>query len=487
MKILMAASEMAPYAKTGGLGDVLGALPRALAREGHQVLVMLPLYQSIDLTQLPVVRLPESLKVEVGGKSYEYRLHVLRDRRRNFRVVFVQIADLFDRPGLYVDQETGEDFVDNDIRFVAFSRTVLDGAGALDFQPDVVHVHDWQTAFVPALLKIAGEKYPHFARTKTVLTIHNLAHQGTFPGERFAHLDVPPEHFAPGRAFEFYKDVNLLKAGIVFADKITTVSNRYAQEIQTGKFGCGLDGVLRQREADIVGILNGVDYAVWSPSRDRHIPYRYLPANLGGKKKTRVELMNEAGLPIRDNHPLIGIVSRLAHQKGFDLIEEAADRLFERDLQMVVLGTGDEKYHRLFEQLQAKYPDKLRCYFRMDERLAHMIEAGSDIFLMPSLFEPCGLNQMYSLKYGTVPIVHTVGGLADTIKDFDQGTGVGNGFVFDEESPEAMLETIDRALVIFAKRRTWYKVVKNGMLQDHSWNRAVAEYVDLYHQLLTSA
>ena len=487
MKILMAASEMAPYIKTGGLGDVLGALPKALAHQGHTVLAMLPLYKSIDLARLPVSRNRESYRVKVAGTSYEYRLHILKGRHRNLRVAFIEMPKLFDRSSLYVDPKTGEDYVDNDVRFIAFGRAVLDAAKKLDFEADIIHVHDWQTAIIPALLKTTPDEFPFLSEARTVLTIHNLAHQGKFAKKNFANLDIPPAHFAPGRALEFYGEVNLLKAGIVFADKITTVSSRYAEEIQTGRFGCGLQGVLQERKADIVGILNGVDYSVWSPSRDKYISYRYHPANLGGKKKTRVELMNEAGLPIRDKHPLVGIVSRLAHQKGFDLIEEAADRLFERDLQMVVLGTGDEKYHRLFELLENKYPDKLKCYFRMDERLAHMIEAASDIFLMPSLFEPCGLNQMYSLKYGTVPIVHAVGGLADTIEEFDLETGQGNGFTFDEESPEALLAAVDRALKIFVKRRTWSMIVKNGIQQDHSWNRAVTEYANLYLQLMTSA
>jgi len=415
------------------------------------------------------------------------RVATVADRKIGLTCCFVVNKHYFDRQELYINPVTGTDYADNDERFAFFARGVLMATREFGFQPDVIHCHDWQAALIPVMLKEHFSDEPLFRHTRTVLTIHNLAHQGTAEAERFEILGLDEKLFVPGGPLEFYGKVSFLKAGISFADKITTVSPRYAGEIQTGRFGCGLEGVLKERAADLVGILNGVDYTVWSPSRDKLIPYRYHPANLGGKKKTRVELLNLAGLPIREGVPLIGMVTRLAEQKGLDLVEEAADRLMSRNLQVVVLGTGETRYHKLFQMLQQKYRDRLRCFLRLDERLAHMIEAGADMFLMPSLFEPWLLNQIYSLKYGTVPIVHRVGGLADTIVDYDPEAGEGTGFVFDEESPEALLEAVDRALALFVKKRMWGKLVKNGMRQDFSWDDAVQQYLALYLNLIGSA
>ncbi len=486
MRILMAASEMAPFAKTGGLGDVLGALPEALAAAGHEVLVIIPRYQSIKLDGLRTSHPEWTLSVSAGGSSQPLRLALVSHRKHKLSYGFVVHSRYFERAGLYVDPATGKDYPDNDDRFAFFARSVLAASREIGFQPDIIHCHDWQAALIPVFLREDKDPDDFFRFSRTVLTIHNLAHQGTFEADRFDNLGLDAKLFAPGAALEFYKQVNFLKAGICYADKINTVSPRYAEEIQTRKFGCGLEGVLKERSKDLTGILNGVDYTVWSPSRDRLIPYRYHQANLGGKKKTRVELMIRAGLPIREKTPLIGMVTRLAQQKGLDLIEEAADRLMARDLQMVVLGTGEERYHKLFAMLQEKYPDRMRFFQRLDETLAHLIEAGSDMFLMPSLFEPCGLNQIYSLKYGTIPIVHKVGGLADTIIDYDPDTGEGTGFVFDEESPEALLDAVDRAQALFVKKRPWGKLVKNGMRQNFSWDDAVQEYSALYLALIGS-
>lgn len=483
MKILMAASEMAPYIKTGGLGDVLGALPKTLAARGHKVAVCLPYYRSLTVPAAGVRAFPEEISIPVGARSYGARVYEVRQPRNKVRIWLIRCDHFFGRDSLYIDPETQADYADNDERFIFFSRAIFEAASQAVFQPDILHVHDWQTALAPVFMKTAHKSRAMFAETRSVLTIHNLAHQGTFPPDRYPMLGLSPDLFRPGEPFEFYGKINFLKAGIVFADKITTVSPNYAREITTEPFGAGLHGVLQGRSSDLVGILNGVDYTVWSPSRDRRIPYRYHINNLGGKRKTRVELMNTLGLPIREGVPLIGVVSRLAHQKGFDLIAAAADRMFEMNIQMVVLGVGEEKYHRLFEDLERRYPDKLRCFFRLDEDLAHMIEAGSDIFLMPSLFEPCGLNQIYSLKYGTVPLVHSVGGLADTITEFDPETGEGNGFAFDEATPEALLATIRRAVGMFGKKRIWTRLMKNGMGQDYSWARVVGKYEDLYREL----
>jgi starch synthase len=486
MKILMAASEMVPYIKTGGLGDVLGALPKTLAARGHEVVVCLPYYRSLTVPVADVRRFPEDIAIPVGDRTYSARVYEVRQPRNKLNVWLIRCDHFFGRDSLYIDPDTGADYADNDERFIFFTRAVFEAPSQAMFLPDILHVHDWQTALAPVYLKQLHRTRALYVDTKSVLTIHNLAHQGTFPPERYPLIGLSPDLMRPGEPFEFYGKINLLKAGIVHADKITTVSPRYAREITTEPFGAGLHGVLQGRSNDLVGILNGVDYTVWSPSRDRRIPYRYHINNLGGKRKTRVELMNAIGLPIRERVPLIGVISRLAHQKGFDLMAAAAERLFQMDIQMVVLGVGDEKYHRLFDELQQRYPDKLKCFFRLDEDLAHMIEAGSDIFLMPSLFEPCGLNQIYSLKYGTVPLVHAVGGLADTIVDFDPDTGEGTGFVFDQATPEALIDTVARAIAVFQKKRAWTRLMKNGMQQDYSWARVVGKYEELYRELLGS-
>lgn len=483
MRIVVAASEMTPLAKTGGLGDVLGALPRAMAREGHDVRVFLPHYPSIDLAGRKVTRIGGHITVDVGGTPHEVNLSVVKDRQRGLEVILVGCDHYFDRPALYVDPETGKDYPDNDERFILFGRAVMESCRAIGLRPDVIHAHDWQAALLPVFLKTHYANDEVFAGAKSVLTIHNLAHQGLFPGERFRLLNLPDALFGAEQPVEFYGQVNFLKAGINFADKITTVSERYAEEIQTGKFGCGLEGVLAGRKDDLVGILNGVDYTVWSPSRDKNIPYRYHINNLAGKRMTKVELLNTAGLPVRDQSPLVGMIARLVQQKGLDLIAEAADRMLALDLQFIVLGTGEEKYHKLLTMLQERHPDKVRVYLRHDEKLAHQIEAGADAFLMPSLFEPCGLNQMYSLKYGTVPIVNHVGGLADTIEPFDPEKKAGTGFVFNEETPEALLASIEEMVRTYSRRRLWTGLMKNGMRQDYSWGRAVAKYIELFHSL----
>ncbi|MBU0983150.1 MAG: glycogen/starch synthase, partial [candidate division Zixibacteria bacterium] len=316
---------------------------------------------------------------------------------------------------------------------------------------------------------------------------HNLGYQGLFDGDRFPRLGLP-ESMMTGMtgAMEFYKRSNFLKAGIVLADKVTTVSEQYAREIQSGEeFGFGLEGVLTNRAGDLHGIVNGVDYAVWAPSRDKHLPYRYNLSNLSGKRMTKVELLGKAGLPVRDKVPLVGIITRMASQKGMDLIIDGADELLSMNLQMIALGTGDKEYQDALKVLEAKYPDQLKVYLAFDDALAHRIEAGSDIFLMPSRYEPCGLNQMYSLKYGTVPVVRRVGGLADTVVDYDPTTGEGTGFVFDEYTSEAMLAAVRRAVTLYARRQKWVKLMKAGMRQDYSWTRSAGKYVKLYESIVS--
>lgn len=487
LKILMAASEVAPFARTGGLGDVLGSLPKALAKLGHEVKVFLPRYRAIDRS-LALARLGWSLDIGSGDGAKPMVLEMLKDTRTKVEYYFVRNDEYFDRPEFYRDPETGEDYDDNDQRFIFFSRAVLEGVKKLGWKPDIIHAHDWQAALVAAYAKTTYAKDAFFRNTRSVLTIHNLGYQGLFPGKHFELLELPREmFFAMSGPFEFFGKVNFLKGGISLADKITTVSPKYAEEIQSGdEFGCGLQGVLQGRARDLVGILNGVDYTVWSPTRDKKIPYRYNVSNLAGKRKNKVELLGSAGLPIREKAPLIGMITRLTAQKGLDLIEEAAEQLFEMNMQMIVLGTGDEQYHTLLQELQAQYPDKLKVNLRFDDALAHKIEAAADIFLMPSRWEPCGLNQLYSLKYGTVPVVRAVGGLADTVTDYDPLSGNGTGFTFTEYEPSAMIDAIERAVDLFPKKRSWAKVVKAGMTRNFSWENSAAEYSQLFEQLIGS-
>ena len=485
LRILEVASEVAPFARTGGLGDVVGALPKAFARLGHEVKVFLPRYGFIKGNELGLRSLDLKLSVSAWGKSTPFSLELHHDSRTKVDHYFVKNDFYFDRSEFYVDPATGKDYLDNDDRFIFFCRAALESIKKLNWRPDIIHIHDWQAALIPAFLKTTYAADEFFRNTRTVLTIHNLGYQGIFPAGRFKRIELPENmFFAMTGPFEFFGKVNLLKGGLMLADKLTTVSGQYAKEIQsTEEYGYGLQGVLTERKPDLVGILNGVDYTVWSPSRDKQIPYKFTVSNLSGKRKNKVELMQYAHLPLRDTAPLIGMISRLTDQKGWDLIEEAADDLFSMNIQMIVLGTGDQKYVDLLKKLEKKHPDKLRAYITFDDALAHRIEAASDIFLMPSRWEPCGLNQLYSLKYGTVPVVRKVGGLADTVIDWDPKTQTGTGFVFQEYDTIEMVASLKRALAVFSRKRTWIKIVKAGMGQDFSWDRSAKKYSELFERL----
>ncbi len=484
-KILMVASEAGPYVRTGGLGDVMGALPSALAAQGCDVKVILPRYATIDgaIHRLSVAL--DAIEVPDGETMNHASVERAGDPPSGVDVLFVGNAEYFGRADLYVDPKTGIDYEDNDRRFAFFGRAALEVVRQLDWVPDVIHVHDWQAAMIPAYLSLPEVRSPFFDRTRTVLTIHNLGYQGLFEAERFAALGLPEEMFyAATGALEFFGQVNFLKGGIALADKVTTVSVKYAEEIKTNEeFGCGLDGILAERGEDVSGILNGVDYSIWSPKTDKLIPHRYGLSNLSGKRMSRIELIHKTGLPLRDRHPLVGMVTRLASQKGIDLLVEGAEEIFAMDLQMIILGTGDEEYHLRLRELEQKYPDKLKVYLEFNDVLAHEIQAGVDIFLMPSRYEPCGLNQMYALRYGTVPLVRAVGGLADTVVDYDPVSREGTGFVFTEYEGEAMLTALTRAVALFRKRQAWMKLMKTGMRQDFSWDVSADRYASLYQSL----
>jgi len=482
LKILYASPEVVPFAKTGGLADVAGALPQALAARGHELNVVMPRYQALYNGNFPMVpALPATLVVPVAQRQEPAEVFELVENQ-SVRFIFIAHDGFFRRPELYRDPQTGKDWVDNDERFAFFSRAILEWCKRAEFRPDIIHVNDWQTALIPALLKTEYAADRFFARTRTILTIHNLAYHGQFPGERFDILHIDPAYFAPMSSFEIYGKVNFLKAGISFADKINTVSETYSREIQGGPdLGCGLEGVLRNRAADVYGIVNGIDYDIWNPAVDPLIPANFSPKDTRGKKKNKRELMRICGFnPAHHGSPLLGIISRLDDQKGFDLLAEVADQLFERELLLTLLGTGAKKYHEFFEDLQTDYPDKFHAFLTFDNRLAHLIEAGADMFVMPSRYEPCGLNQLYSLKYGTVPVVRRTGGLADTVEDVDLAQGTGTGFVFDEYTGPALLAAIDRALTAYSHRKRWAGIMASGMAKDFSWSVSAAKYERLY-------
>ncbi len=474
MHIAFAASECVPFSKTGGLADVIGALPPALAHLGHQVTVYLPRYRSTKLENPRTVI--SSITVPFDDR---YRFCSVVDGGKNSGVqfYFIEYPPFFDRDGLY-GTPLG-DYHDNAERFAMFSRAVLEASKVLG-APDILHCHDWQTALIPILLKTLYDEDPAFAGTPCVFTIHNLGYQGLFQPEILPLLLLPWDLFTMSK-LEFYGKVNFLKGAISMTDFVTTVSRKYSQEIQTAEYGFGLEGVLRARGNTITGILNAVDYASWSPETDPHIAARYSAQDLKGKVACKADLLKQFGLAPETQLPVVGIVSRFVQQKGFDLIQQVADRLALEELILVVLGNGQKEYEDMFRRLSRQYPQKIAVKVAYDNALAHKIEAGSDIYLMPSHYEPCGLNQIYSLKYGTVPVVRATGGLDDTVEQFDPRTQKGTGFKFREYSGEAMLESLRAAATLYRENpEAWKALMRNGMAQDYSWTNSAREYVKVY-------
>ncbi len=479
MKILFAASEVFPFAKTGGLADVAGSLPVVLHELGHDVRVVMPKYRCVAPAGPDLVDTGARIPVRIGdaiavGALFEGRL------AGRVPVYFVRYDPYFDRDGLYGTAEG--DYPDNASRFIFFSRAILDTMQGLDFWPDVLHLNDWQCALAALYLK-TYTGVGRYEQVASLLTIHNLGYQGLF-----WHYDMPLtglgwEYFTP-EGIEFYGKINFLKAGLISADLLSTVSRKYAREIQTEPFGFGLDGVLRKRAHDLFGVLNGVDYAQWNPADDPHLPERYGPEDLAGKAACKRELLKRFGLAQRMGRPLIGCVSRLTAQKGFDLIAAVGPALAQMNVGLVVLGDGDEKIRNELTTLAHRYPRHVGIRIAYDDSLAHLIEAGADFFLMPSRYEPCGLNQMYSLRYGTIPIVRGTGGLDDTIVSFNRHTGTGNGFKFFTYSPQRLLRAVRRALSIYDDRPRFTRLVHNAMSCDFSWMRSAQEYEKLYDRLL---
>jgi starch synthase len=476
MQIAFAASECVPFSKTGGLADVIGALPPALANLGHQVTVFLPRYRQTQLDN-PHVVIP-SITVPFDDR-YRFCSVVDGGKRSGVQFYFIDYPPFFDRDGLY-GTPLG-DYHDNAERFAMFSRAVLEATKVLG-APDILHCHDWQTALIPILLKTLYDEDPAFAATPCVFTIHNLGYQGIFQPEILPLLMLPWDLFTMSK-LEFYGKVNFLKGAISMADFITTVSRKYSQEIQTAEYGFGLEGVLRARGNTITGILNAVDYESWNPETDRLIAANYSATDLSGKAVCKSALLQQFGLAADTRLPVVGIVSRFVQQKGFDLIQQVADRLALEELILIVLGSGQREYEDLFRRLNKQYPQKIALKIAYDNQLAHKIEAGSDIYLMPSHYEPCGLNQIYSLRYGTVPVVRATGGLDDTVEQFDTRTLKGTGFKFREYSGEAMLDSLRAAVTLYRDNsEAWRTLMRNGMAQDCSWTNSAREYVKVYER-----
>lgn len=480
MKIVHVASELFPYIKTGGLADAVGALSAAFADNGHEVSVFIPGYRSVlEHKDAAKAERRLRLKIEMGDQYLSGDVRVFTPRW-NLKVFLICREEFFDRRAPYGNGE--RDYEDNADRFIFFCKGVVEMLRIGDLQADIVHCHDWQAAVLPVLLRDAERRHRTTLALKTIFTIHNIAFQGLFPAKVFARTNLPDELYHID-GLEYYSQVNLMKGGILFADRVTTVSPRYAREIQTAEFGCGLDGVVQTRADDIVGLLNGVDTAVWNPATDTLLPAKYTAANLSGKQACRTELLKRAGFVTDFKGPIFGMVCRLTEQKGVDFVLANRDFFVNEDVRLVVLGAGDKRMEDELRELAATVPKKVFICAKLDEEMSHLIEAGSDYFVMPSVFEPCGLNQMYSQVYGTLPIVSRVGGLADTVVDADERPGTGTGLMC-EPSAASLRDALQRALVLFADKPRFATVQQRAMAKDFSWRIAAAAYEQMYQESL---
>jgi len=460
---------------------VSGVLPKAIKAQGYDVRVIMPKYGIINNQNFGLKTLAKSLAIPVGRKIAIVSI-LEGELERGIPAYFIDYKPYFEREELYATPE-GE-YEDNAERFILFSRAVLEAIKAIGFQPDVIHCNDWQTGLIPVYLKTLYKNDPFFQKTATILTIHNIAYQGVFPREALNLAGLGEEEFTLEK-LEFYGQVNFLKGGLVYADVLNTVSVTYSKEIQSSsEFGYGLEGVLAHRSQDLYGILNGIDYDEWNPARDEFIAVNYTIEEIDKKMECKRALLEENNLPVNLNQPFVGMISRLAHQKGLDIVAEAIDKIMGLDLYFILLGTGEEEYHRLFSQIGKKYSRKAAIHITFDNRLAHRIYAGCDLFLMPSRYEPCGLGQLISLAYGTAPVVNPTGGLADTIEEFEPETGKGNGFLLNEYSASALVKALERAIAIYKRKGTWQRLVKNMMEANFSWAASTKEYLKLYQRAI---
>ncbi|MDD2689634.1 MAG: glycogen synthase GlgA [Candidatus Omnitrophica bacterium] len=456
MKIAICASEVVPYAKTGGLADVAGALPQALEKLGQEVIIVMPRYKSINESKFKLQRIKEDISYSITGNK--------------IKVYFIEKDKYFNREGLY--QDKSGDYKDNLARFSYYNKRTLELLKEINFKPDIIHVHDWQASLIPVYLKTIFLKDPFYQATKTILTIHNIGYQGLFPKEEFPQLGLDWSIFNI-EGLEFYGKINILKGGMEYSDIINTVSSTYSKEIQTKEFGFGLEGVLNKRRNSLFGILNGLDYSIWNPETDKFISKNYSLKTIADKYSNKKDLQEICRLPLHDEVPLFGIVSRLAEQKGFDIFSEAMNEICKQNLQLVILGTGDLKYHQLLEKATKKHPKVISLHLKFDDPLAHKIYAGSDAFLMPSRYEPCGLGQLISLRYGTIPLVFKTGGLADTVNE-------DNGFIFERYSKEDLVRTIKEAVAAFKTNKKWSRLITKAMECNFSWDESAKHYLKLY-------
>ncbi|MBI3804849.1 MAG: glycogen synthase GlgA [Nitrospirae bacterium] len=479
INIVMATAEASPYAKTGGLGEVVSAVSKALVGQGVSVSVFLPLYGHIDRDHFALKSTGRSITVPLSDRRESGE--IFYSNRAGVHYYFIRHDPFFDRSNLYGTNEG--DYPDNAARFVFFSKAVLESIRILGLEPDILHTHDWHTGLLPLFLKREGATDPSFRNIASLFTIHNLGYQGIFWHYDWHLLNLPWDYFT-SEALEFYGKINFMKAGLVFADALSTVSPRYAKEIQTAEYGCQLEGILRKRRKDLYGILNGIDTAEWDPSRDSYIAATYNSKSLEGKEVCKAALQKETGLPIRREIPLLAMITRLSEQKGIDLIDAAFEQIIGAGVQLVVLGSGDKGYETRLQSLAQEYPQQAVVKIAYDHTLAHRIEAGADLFLMPSKYEPCGLNQMMSLRYGTVPVVRATGGLDDTVTPFNPKTLKGNGFKFNSYTPTAFFRQIQQGLTLFREKKRWQSLIRNGMEGNYSWDNSAEKYIRLYQSLL---
>lgn len=482
MKIAFAATEVVPYAKTGGLADVAGTLPRELEKLGEDVKVFMPKYYSINVndSNLEYQAWISPMPIRIAGNVYDVHVYKSVLPGSNVEIFFIDCPHFFHRQTIYTDGP------DEDQRFICFSKSVIETLQRLKWAPDVVHCNDWQTGLIPLYLRYNYNWDKMFHHTSTLFTIHNVGYQGKFDKQTLLNAEIDPDLFYHGGRIEHDGLVNFLKTGISFADVINTVSETYAKELLTPEYAHGMEKVLQYREKDLYGILNGVDYSIWNPATDKLIPSNYSVEDISGKEKNKSALLHKFNMSYKKDIPLIGIVSRFAVQKGFDLIFDAIDELMNLGAQWFILGSGEKEYEKLFRNLHRKQPDKVGLYIGYNETLAHQVESAADIFLMPSHYEPCGLNQIYSLKYGTVPVVRKTGGLADTVQDWDEsadkGGDIGTGFTFTEYEVEPLVNALQRAIKNFHNKSVWRKIQKNGMLKDFSWAKSAKLYRDVYQK-----
>ncbi len=488
LNVLFLSSEVFPFAKTGGLADVASALPQALKEIGHEVRLALPRYGFVNERKFrihEIIRLKD-IDIPIGKKvaKLNVKSSFLIGERTKVQIYFIDSSEFFGRQGIYQDPKAKKDYADNDERFIFYSRGIFEILKRLGWAPHIIHCNDWQSGLVPVYLKKIYSKDPFFKNIKTVFTIHNVAYQGNFPKETFQKTGLPADVFTPDGA-EFYDKLSFMKAGIVYSDYVTTVSSTYAKEISdSNEYGCGMEGVLKKKKRAFSGIVNGIDYSIWNPDTDNFIPFKYSVKTADAKVENKKYLLKRFGKKFDPKVPLIGMVTRLVEQKGLDLLIDGFNELMKMNVQLILLGTGEKQYHTKLDALAKKHSERFSLELDYNDELAHLIEGAADIFLMPSKFEPCGLNQLYSLKYGTIPVVRKTGGLADTVTEVNPQKGSGTGFFFEDYTAASMLKALSKAVALFGDQKNWQKVMRNAMTQDFSWTSSARQYEALYNKIL---